>query len=286
MGMGGMRIDSHHHFWNPAARVYDWMAGAALDPIRRPFTPEDLRPHLAAAGIDGTVIVQAVHDVAETEEFLATAAATDFVKGVVGWVDLKDRLVDDTLDALLGRPDGSYLKGIRHLAHDEADEDWLARPDVIAGVAACGARGLVQDLLAKEPQLPACITIADILEEAQFVLDHIGKPRIAAGEMEPWRALVEELARRGNVACKLSGMITEAKWDGWQVEDLKPYADVILDAFGPDRVMFGSDWPVCQLAGDYAQVVEAAEALIDGLTPEEKAQVFGGNAARIYQLDV
>jgi len=195
-----MRIDSHHHFWNPETRDYPWMTGDALEPIRRAIGPEDLRPELAATGIDGTVLVQTVHTLEETREFLNTAYATDFVKGVVGWVDLTDPDVGDTLDALLAGPGGRYLKGIRHQAHDEADENWLARPDVISGVAACGERGLVQDLLSKEPELPACITLVDMLPDVTFVLDHISKPRIAAGEMEPWRALIVELARRENVS--------------------------------------------------------------------------------------
>ncbi len=281
-----MRIDAHHHFWNPETRDYPWMGGDALSPIRRPFAAEDLAPELAAADIDGTVLVQTVGSVEESAEFLATAETTSFVKGVVGWVDLTDRLVGDALDALQQGPGGAYLKGIRHQAHDEADEDWLARPDVIAGVAECGARGLVQDLLAKERELPACITIADVLPEAQFVLDHIAKPRIAARAMEPWRALIVELARRDNVVCKLSGMITEATWDGWTVDDLKPYAEVVLETFGPERVMFGSDWPVCLLAGGYGEVVDAAEVLTSGLSDSERGLVFGGTAARVYGLEV
>lgn len=281
-----MRIDAHHHFWNPETREYPWMEGDALAPIRRPIGPEDLRPELDAAGVSGTVLVQTVGTVEETDEFLATAEATDFVKGVVGWVDLTDRLVGDTLDVLLDGQGGRYLKGIRHQAHDEPDEDWLMRPDVIAGIATCGARGLVQDLLAKEPQLPACITLADVLPEAQFVLDHIAKPRIAAGQMEPWRALIEELARRDNVVCKLSGMITEAAWDSWTIDDLRPYVDVVLNAFGPDRLMFGSDWPVCLLAGSYGDVVNAAETLTAELSESERAMIFAGTAKRIYGLDV
>ncbi len=281
-----MRIDSHHHFWEPERREYAWMTGDAMAPIRQPFAPADLAPELEAAGIDGTILVQTVPSFAETEEFLATAAATEFVRGVVGWVDLTDAGVGDALDTLLSRPDGMYLKGIRHQAHDEPDDDWLTRPDVIDGVAACTARGLVQDLLAKEPQLPACIRLADALPQTQFVLDHIAKPRIAAGEMEPWRGLIRDLAERPNVVVKLSGMITEADWAAWTIDDLKPYAQIVLDAFGTDRVLFGSDWPVCRLAGSYMQVTEAAEALTEALTPEEKAQVFGGNAARIYRLDL
>lgn len=279
-----MRIDAHHHFWNPEVREYPWMAGDALAPIRRPIGPDDLRPELESAGIEGTVLVQTIGSVSETEEFLEVADVTDFVKGVVGWVDLTDAEVGDTLDTLMAGPGGAYLKGIRHQAHDEADENWLARPDVIAGVAACADRGLVQDLLSKEPQLPACITIADMLPEVTFVLDHIAKPRIAEGELEPWRALIVELARRENVVCKLSGMITEADWTGWSVDDLRPYADIVLDAFGPERVMFGSDWPVCLLAGSYGDVVAAAEALTTGLSTSERDGVFGGVAQRVYGL--
>lgn len=281
-----MRIDAHHHFWNPEARDYPWMEGEALAPIRRPIGPEDLRPELDAAGINGTVLVQTVGTVEETAEFLATAETTDFVKGVVGWVDLTDRLVGDALETLQNGPGGRYLKGIRHQAHDEPDDDWLMRPDVIAGVATCGARGLVQDLLAKEPQLPACITLADILPEAQFVLDHIAKPRIAAGQMQPWRALIEELALRDNVVCKLSGMITEASWTSWSADDLRPYTDVVLNAFGPDRLMFGSDWPVCLLAGQYAEVVNAADALTSDLSEDEREMIFAGTAMRVYDLEI
>ena len=262
------------------------MTGDALEPIRRAIGPEDLRPELAAAGIDGTVLVQTVHTLEETREFLSTADATDFVKGVVGWVDLTDPDVGDTLDTLLAGPGGRYLKGIRHQAHDEADENWLARPDVISGVAACGERGLVQDLLSKEPELPACITLVDMLPDVTFVLDHISKPRIAAGEMEPWRALIVELARRENVVCKLSGMITEADWQSWTVDDLRPYVDIVMEAFGTDRLMFGSDWPVCLLAGGYGDVVQAAEAVTSQLSPAEQENVFGKTAIRIYGLEV
>lgn len=279
-----MRIDAHHHFWDPEARAYPWMDGDALAPIRQRFAPDDLAPALAAAGLDGTVLVQTVGEVSETQEFLGTAATTEFVKGVVGWVDLTAADVGDTLDALIAGPGGAYLKGIRHQAHDEPDEDWLARPDVIAGVAACGARGLVQDLLPKEPHLPACITLVDSLPEVTFVLDHIAKPRIAAGEMDPWRALITELARRENVMCKLSGMITEADWAGWSVDDLRPYTAHVFETFGPERVMFGSDWPVCLLAGSYGEMVHVAEALTQNLSGAEQAAVFGENANRIYDL--
>ncbi len=281
-----MLIDSHHHFWDPTKRDYYWMQGDALTAIRRPIGPEDLRPLLQDTGIDGTILVQTIPSVDETREFMATAAATDFVKGVVGWVDLTAPDVSAVLADLLASENGSYLKAIRHQAHDEDDKTWLARPDVIAGIRACGTAGLVYDLLPKEPELPSCITCVDALPEVQFVLDHIGKPRIAEGSMSPWIDLVTDLAKRPNVACKLSGMITEADWTGWTVDDLRSYADTVLDIFGPDRVMFGSDWPVCLLAGEYTQVVDAARALTSGLSDEDKLKVFGQNAARIYKLDL
>jgi len=279
-----MKIDAHHHFWNPETREYYWMGGDELAPIRRPMGPEDMRPLLQARGIDGTIIVQTVPQLSETEEFLETAGRIDFVRGVVGWVDLTDRHVGAVLDRLLAGPNGRFLKGIRHQAHDEDDKDWLARPDVIEGIRACGERGLVYDLLPKEPELPASIRCVDALPEVQFVIDHIAKPRIAAGEMDPWLGLMTDIAARPNVACKLSGMITEANWSGWTVDDLRRYADAVLRLFGPDRVMFGSDWPVCLLAGSYDTVVGTASELTQGLTPEETAAVFGGTATRIYNL--
>ncbi|CUI89004.1 amidohydrolase family protein [Cognatishimia activa] len=281
-----MIIDSHHHFWNPEERDYYWMGGDVLAPIRRPIGPEDMRPHLQAKGVEGTIIVQTVPTVEETEEFLATAAATDFVKGVIGWVDLQDPKVHRVLAEILSGPHGHYLKGIRHQAHDEEDKSWLARPEVIQGIKACGDAGLVYDLLPKEPELPSCITCVDALPDVQFVLDHIAKPRIAEGALEPWVDLVSELAKRPNVACKLSGMVTEADWENWTVDHLRQYANVILEVFGPDRVMFGSDWPVCLLAGDYADIFEAAQSLTGTLSPEDQRKVFGQNAARIYRLDV
>lgn len=281
-----MIIDSHHHFWNPKQRDYYWMGGDVLAPIRRPIGPSDMRPVLDATGVGGTIIVQTVPSVEETEEFLETAATTAFVKGVVGWVDLQDPGVAGVLDQLMSGVNGAYLKGIRHQAHDEEDKAWLARPEVLRGIKACGAAGLVYDLLPKEPELPACITCVDHLPEVQFVLDHIAKPRIAEGALEPWVDLVTELAKRPNVACKLSGMITEANWSSWSVEDLQTYADVILEVFGPERVMFGSDWPVCLLAGEYAQVFETAQTLTARLSDADRSKVFGENAARIYGLQL
>ena len=281
-----MRIDSHHHFWNPERRDYYWMGGEALSPICRPIGPSDMAPLLRQAGIDGTVIVQTIPSVAETEEFLETAGATDFVLGVVGWVDLTAPDVSQTITNLKAGTGGNYLVGIRHQAHDEDDKGWLIREDVIRGIRACGAAGLVYDLLPKEPELPACIDLVKTLPEVQFVLDHIAKPRIAEGAMQPWLDLITTLGQQPNVFCKLSGMVTEADWTNWKVEDLRPYADHILAAFGADRVMFGSDWPVCLLAAQYQQVVETAEDLASRLSANEKRMIFGGTAKRVYDLKV
>ncbi|KAJ55455.1 amidohydrolase [Actibacterium mucosum KCTC 23349] len=281
-----MKIDAHHHFWNPNERDYYWMGGEELASIRRPIGPDDMAPLLDKAGIGGTVLVQTIPSLDETRDFLRVAAEVPFVKGVVGWVDLTDPNVGDTIAALQAGPGGAFLKGIRHQAHDEDDKGWMARADVIEGVRACGAAGLVQDLLPKEPELPACITCVDALPDVTFVVDHIAKPRIADGAMEPWLDRITEIAKRPNVYCKLSGMVTEADWTGWSVDDLRRYADHVLALFGPDRVIFGSDWPVCLLAAEYADVVGAAESLIAGLTEDQKRAVQGGNAARVYGLDL
>jgi len=280
------RVDSHHHFWDPSRRHYYWMSGDELAPIRRPMGPEDLRPLLAAGRIDNSVILQTIPDVDETREFLATAAATDFVAGVVGWVDLTDPGIDAVLADLKAGPGGEYLVGIRHQVHDEEDADWIARPDVIQGVGAVGAAGLVYELLSKERELEACVSCVDANSGMRFVVDHIAKPRIAEGAMEPWSGRMENIAARPNVCCKLSGMVTEADWKAWTPADLAPYVARVMELFGEDRVLFGSDWPVCLLAAEYADVVGALETLVNPLGPAVAAKVFGANAIALYGLEV
>jgi L-fuconolactonase len=243
-----------------------------------------MRPLLTQNNVDRTVIVQTVPSVEETEEFLSIAASTDFVAGVVGWVDLTDPGVGDILAKLKADDNGKYLVGIRHQVHDEADPDWVARQDVIRGIKAVGAAGLAYDLLAKQRELPACLPPVDANPDMRFVVDHIAKPLIAAGEMEPWAARLAELAKRPNVCCKLSGMVTEADWTGWKPEDLKPYVDRVLELFGEDRVMFGSDWPVCLLAAEYGTVKGTLESLLGNPEGELYAKIFGGNATAIYRL--
>jgi L-fuconolactonase len=277
------RVDAHHHVWDLGVREQSWMAGSAMDPIRRDFLIDDLAPLAAAADVTQTVLVQTVGLAAETPEFLAIAESNDLVAGVVGWVDLTADDVEHALTGLLNRPDGQWLKGIRHQVHDEPDVEWLNRPDVRRGLAVVAEAGLVYDLLTKTPHLPAALDTVRALPELTFVVDHISKPEIG-GDLEPWASGIRALAAEPNVTCKLSGMVTEASWTDWKVTDLKPYADVVLEAFGPARVMFGSDWPVCLLAATYAEVVQAAEDLTTGLAPADRDQIFGQTARRTYHL--
>jgi len=277
-------VDAHHHFWDPTRRDYYWMGGDELASIRKPIGPEDLRPLLVQNKVDRTVIVQTVPSVEETQEFLSIAANTDFVAGVVGWVDLTDPAVDDILAELKGGENGKWLVGIRHQVHDEDDPDWVARKDVIRGIKAVGAAGLAYDLLPKQRELPACLPAVDANPEMRFVVDHIAKPLIASGEMEPWAARLKELAKRPNVYCKLSGMVTEADWKNWKPEHLKPYVERVLEWFGEDRVMFGSDWPVCLLVADYGTVKGTLESLLGNPRGNTYAKIFGGNATAFYRL--
>ncbi|KAB8196023.1 amidohydrolase family protein [Nonomuraea phyllanthi] len=273
------KIDAHHHVWDLAARPHHWLDPDAMSPVRRTFTLDDLAAPAAAAGVGATVLVQVLPDPDETREFLALAAESDLVAGVVGWIDLTAPGAADTLASL---PPG--LVGVRHGVQSEPDPAWLARPDVRRGLAAVAAAGLAYDLLTLPHQLPAAIDTVAALPELTFVLDHLSKPPIAAGELEPWRGRILELAAHPNVYCKLSGMVTEADWASWRVADLRPYAETVLEAFGPERVMFGSDWPVCLLAADYAQVAGAADELCAGLSDGERAEVFAGTARRAYKL--
>ena len=279
------RIDAHHHFWDPARYSYPWMAGDAIEPVRRPFAPDDLRGLLGQEQIDGTVLVQTLSSPQETGEFLGLAAATGFVHGVVGWVDLTSPSVADDLDALLDRPDGRWLVGLRHQVHDEPDPDWLARADVRRGLAAVQARGLAYDLLVRARELPAAIDTVRSFPGLQFVLDHIAKPRIADGRDDPWSERMPALAAQPNVAVKLSGMVTEADWATWSPGDLRPFVSQVAAWFGLQRLMFGSDWPVCLLAGSYHAVLGGLVDALAELSPAELDQVLGLNAQRVYQLD-
>lgn len=278
--MTGRRVDAHHHLWQTSVRRHAWLDGDDTAAIRRDFTPADLRA--AAEGIDATVLVQVLPNFDESVEFLATAAKEPLIAGVVGWIDLTGSPARD-LQRLRSAPGGELLTGIRHLVQAEPDPRWLEREDVLAGLAAVRDAGLVYDLLVVPHQLPAATAAVRALPDLTFVLDHLAKPPIASGELEPWATGLATLAREPNVVAKLSGLVTEAGRP-WRAEDLRPYAETALAAFGPDRLMLGSDWPVCLLAGTYAEVMGAADSLLDDLTPAERDAVRGGTASRVYGL--
>jgi L-fuconolactonase len=277
-------VDAHHHVWDLSVRDQDWITGPELQPLRRDFTVTDLAPEARATGVDRTVLVQTITVAEETPEFLALADAHHLIAGVVGWTDLTRPDITDELARLRELPGGHYLKGIRHQVQGEPDPNWLLRPDVRRGLTAVADVGLVYDLLVLPQQFPAAVEVAASLPQLTFVLDHLGKPPIASGRLEPWATSLRSLAALPNTYCKLSGMVTEADWKTWRTADLHPYADTALDAFGPSRLMFGSDWPVCVLAATYGQVTETAGELTDDLSAAERADVFEGTATRVYGL--
>ncbi|AXK36336.1 amidohydrolase [Streptomyces armeniacus] len=278
-------IDAHHHVWDLSVRDQDWITGPELAPLRRNFPLRELEPQARAAGVTATVVVQTVTVPEETPELLALAARRGtLVAGVVGWADLTSPGLADTLDALRQLPGGDRLVGIRHQVQSEPDPRWLLRPDVRRGLRLLAERGLVYDLVVRPHQLPAAYEAAAACPELAFVLDHLGKPPVASGALEPWAGAVRRLAALPNTAGKLSGLVTEAAPGAWTVGGLRPYAETALDAFGADRLMFGSDWPVCGLAADYTGVLAAARALTGGLSAAERSAVFADTAARTYGL--
>jgi L-fuconolactonase len=276
-------IDAHQHVWDLAVRDQPWLAGDELAPIRRTFTLDDLRPAARAAGVVATVLVQTVTVAEETPEMLALADTDPLVAGVVGWADLTSPAVQDDLARLLSGPGGGWLAGIRHQVQSEPDPDWLRRPGVIRGLRAVARAGLCYDLVVLPHQLPAATYAAAVVPGLTLILDHAGKPPIASGDLGAWAEWVREFAALPNTACKLSGLVTEAP-PGAQSQAFTDVADVVLGAFGADRVMFGSDWPVCLVASDYAAVLELAGALTAGLSEAERAAVFGATAVRVYRL--
>ncbi|MER7722696.1 amidohydrolase family protein [Streptomyces sp. NPDC096323] len=277
-------VDAHHHVWDLSVRDQDWITGDQLAPLRRDFTLADLEPEARANGVCATVLVQTVTLAEETPEFLALAHGSDLVAGVVGWTDLTAPHIADALAALTELPGGDRLVSLRHQVQQEADPRWLLRPDVQRGLAAVADAGLVYDLVVQPHQLPAAARAAELLPGLTFVLDHAGKPPVAAGRTHPWADDLRALAALPNTACKLSGLVTEADPHDWTIEDLRPYAATVLDAFGPGRLMFGSDWPVCRLAATYTEVVETALLLLDGLADDERDAVLATTAERVYGL--
>jgi L-fuconolactonase len=276
----GMRIDAHQHFWHYDPAAHTWMTDAMAS-LKRDYLPADLQPLLRAAGLQGTVAVQAQQNVKETEWLLGLADQYDFIRGVVGWVDLRSPAVGDTLARLAAHP---RLVGVRHIVHDEPDDDFMLRPDFLRGLAALSEFDLAYDLLLFPQHLPVAVEVVRQFPRQRFVLDHIAKPPIKAGTLAPWEAGLRALARFDNVCCKVSGMVTEARWRAWQPEDFAPFVKVVFDAFGSHRLMFGSDWPVCTLAADYGEVVALALRHTRALDAAAEERVFGGNAEAFYKL--
>ena len=273
-----MKLDAHQHFWQYSPEAYGWITDALL-PLKRDYLPEDLAPELARMGYDGCIAVQARQEEAENDFLLALADRADFIKGVVGWVDLQSPNVAERLAHYAQHP---KFVGIRHIVQDEPDERFLLRPAFLDGIRKLADFGLTYDILVYERHLPVAIEFARQFPEQPFVLDHIAKPLIKQGTLEPWASNFRKLATLPNVLCKLSGMVTEADWNGWKKEDLLPYLETALEAFGADRLMIGSDWPVCRLAAEYDEAMGTVEAFISSLAPAEQAAVLGGNCARFY----
>jgi len=274
-----MRVDAHQHFWRYTGEEFGWIDDP-MAAIRRDFMPADLLPRMNEAGIDATVAVQARQSLEETEWLLQLAGEHDWIAGVVGWAPLAGPDAEEALGRLSAN---AKLKGVRHVLQGEADEYFQGK-EFNAGIGLLSRYSLTYDVLVFERQLPAAIQFIDRHPNQPFVLDHIAKPRIAARETEPWRTQIQELARRPHVVCKLSGMVTEADFHSWSLEDLRPYVETVLEAFGPRRLLFGSDWPVCTVASSYSGWVGVVNALLSDLSPDEQESVFGGNAAEFYRL--
>ncbi|MFD5781956.1 amidohydrolase family protein [Streptomyces sp. NPDC126933] len=275
-----MRIDAHHHLWDLGVRDQPWTRD--LPSLRRSFTAAELRPALDRNTIDATVVVQTIAVPEETPELLALASEDSRVRAVVGWTSLIEPAVADRLAELRERPGGSALVGIRHGVQDEADPDWTARPEVRRGIEAVGAAGLVYDLLVRPDQLPAAVRTVRDLPDVRFVLNHAGNPVVGTDSMKPWTSLLTDLADCPNVAVKLSGLVTRT--GAAPARTLRPYVDVLLATVGPDRLMYGSDWPVCLLAAGYDDVLAVAETLTGHLSADEREAVFGTTAARWYGI--
>lgn len=280
-----MRIDSHHHLWDLSIRPQEWMVGDGMEPVARNFDTNDLRAAIAGTKIEKTVLVHATTTYDETYELLEIAQVDETVIAVVGWLQIDSPDAISHCEKYLEAPGGIYLKGIRDVAQDLPDSNYLAKPQSIATVQQLGKMGLTYDILTKTPELRAAIDLVKACPDVQFVLDHISKPYIAKGEIEPWKSLITELAAFENVSCKISGMVTEAKWNNWESEDFAPYVDHIIESFSPQRLMFGSDWPVALLAApSYSEVVHLAEGLTATLSESESELFWRKNVLSAYKI--
>jgi L-fuconolactonase len=300
-GVPGEILDAHHHLWDLSRREQPWLAThEELAPLRRNFTAADMLPLAEAAGVTATIVIQTVTEPGETREMLALAAAGPLVTAVVGWVDLSAPDVADALAGLMALPDGAFLAGNRHPVLFEPDPDWLTRPEILRGLAAVAAAGLTYDFVVRPEQLPAAVQAATALPGLPFVLDHFGNVDVAAPVDEAWERSFRQLAALPNTTCKLSGILsapppsqasgtgqpheTARPGGGPDVSHLRPYYEIAMDSFGPERMMFGSDWPVSSLGASYGDVVGAALALTKDLGPADCGAIFGATARRVYRL--
>ena len=274
------KIDSHHHLWRYDKKNYEWIDDN-MEVLRRDFLPPDLEKQLHNAGIDGAVVVQAQQTSSETDWLISLAEQLSFIRGVVGWAPIANGNFPGHLDRLQS---SRKLKGLRHIIQSEPDDNFILNASFNRGIASLKNTGLVYDILIFEKHLPAAIQFVDLHPQQKFVLDHVAKPRIRERVMDHWRQNISELAKRENVYCKLSGMVTEADWSAWSPQDLWPYLEVVLEAFGPQRLMAGSDWPVCLLAVSYSAWFAVLNTFLEKLTPTERERILGGTATDVYSL--
>jgi L-fuconolactonase len=273
-------IDTHHHLWKYNPEEYGWMDDS-MTTLKRDYLPADLEKKLRNSGVTGTVVVQARQKVEETRWLLELADMHAFIKGVVGWFDLCSPELNGVLEEYANNPG---LVGVRHVIHDEPDDGFMLRRAFMKGIEALERYGLVYDLLLFPRHLKNAVKLVEAFPRQRFVLDHLGKPQINAGIMEPWRSGIRKMARYSNAWCKLSGMVTEADHTGWVYEDLLPYMEVVLEAFGPERIMVGSDWPVCSLAGEYSQVMDVVRKFTEPMCREDREKILFQNAVECYHL--
>lgn len=276
-----MKIDAHQHFWKFNENDFGWISGE-MRSIRRDFLPDDLSLELSKTGFDGSVAVQARQSMEETQWLLALAEKYSFIKGVVGWVDLCSHDVDEQLETLAFNP---KLIGVRHVIQDEPDDQFILRPDFLRGIGKLRKYDFVYDILIFHRHLPQTVEFVSRFPDQVFVLDHIAKPDIKNRALSPWKDEMAKLARYPNVYVKLSGMVTEADWHRWKPADFAPYLDATLEYFGTDRVMIGSDWPVCKLAGEYDDIMGIVTDFLSDFSGAEKAKILGGNAMKAYKID-
>jgi L-fuconolactonase len=281
-----MIIDAHQHFWDRShSDVFNhaWLEVPEHAAIDRSFLPRDLKPLIDSAGVERTVLVQTQHDLEENRWALGLAEKHEWIAGVVGWVDLASPDCAEQLAEFKPHP---KFVGVRHITQDEPEDDFVVRQDVIGGLRVLEEQGVPFDLLFYVKHLRHAATLGEMLPELPMVIDHVAKPHIKDGRLDDWEANLRAAAKHPNIYCKLSGMITEAHWENWTPADLQPYLDVALDAFGPERLMFGSDWPVCELAGTYQQVFDALQECLSALTDSERKRILGETAIEFYGLDV